>query len=578
MPARALDHLEDQQALRDLAEVLVKMEPLERARFIRGLLPQQRRVVERAVAYRFQAGWRADPLSMAQHLQGVEERKPWAYVKLLSRKFVEAFTGVDPRQLWSMPSQYGKTTNLVTDGVPWALSMNPRLRIMYVSYDADKAVEEGGKARDLIQANESELGIKLKADRKARGMWRTEAGGGLYCVGVHGGIVGWPADAMLGDDLVAGWQKAHSETERDAVWAVYTSQMRLRLQHRSNPVILAGTRWHMDDPIGRVLEGRTGEDWTYVRLPARAEPYDPSSMDPLLHTPDPLGRAVGEVIEPERFDDAEVQARAQGLGSYLAAGLEQQRPAPEEGNDIKRAWFQLVSSLPPTYSDALTSWDMKLKDKESGDFVVGQVWARLAAELYVLDEFRGQWDQATVANAIALSQVRYPWVRRHVVENTGNGPEVMAALRKAEPAYEVTADMAAKLGMTETERQGVEALRRRGLMGLLPENPKGDKRVRMRAQVPIVEAGHVHILATASWLPGYLEEMAAFPNGTYDDRVDATSQALKRLAQGGAMFETPPTQSTPAGPLPSPAMPRRPAVAGMTVPGRRRGLSHPLPD
>lgn len=69
-----------------------------------------------------------------------------------------------------------------------------------------------------------------------------------------------------------------------------------------------------------------------------------------------------------------------------------------------------------------------------------------------------------------------------------------------------------------------------------------------------------------------------FANGVLVHNCDETSQALKRLAQGGAAFETPPAQSTPSAPS-SPAIPRRPAAGGMAVPGRRRvGLSHPIPE
>ena len=42
-----------------------------------------------------------------------------------------------------------------------------------------------------------------------------------------------------------------------------------------------------------------------------------------------------------------------------------------------RSWFRQEENLPTNPDDALVSWDPKLKDKESGDYVVGQCWWRV---------------------------------------------------------------------------------------------------------------------------------------------------------------------------------------------------------
>jgi predicted phage terminase large subunit-like protein len=102
--------------------------------------------------------------------------------------------------------------------------------------------------------------------------------------------------------------------------------------------------------------------------------------------------------------------------------------------------------------------------------------------------------------------------------------------------------MAGRLGILEHERAGVEEIVRRGLEGVVPVTPKGSKVVRARAVIPLLEAGNVHVTARASWLPGYLEEAAQFPNGEHDDQVDAFSQAVSRLSARGK----PATATSPA--------------------------------
>jgi predicted phage terminase large subunit-like protein len=43
---------------------------------------------------------------------------------------------------------------------------------------------------------------------------------------------------------------------------------------------------------------------------------------------------------------------------------------------------------------------------------------------------------------------------------------------------------------------------------------------------PGIENGFVHLPQAAPWLAEYLHELAVFPNGRFDDQVDATDQFL----------------------------------------------------
>ena len=66
--------------------------------------------------------------------------------------------------------------------------------------------------------------------------------------------------------------------------------------------------------------------------------------------------------------------------------------------------------------------------------------------------------------------------------------------------------------------------------GILAVTPQGGKVARATAVSPMIEAGnvclpHPHI---APWVNDFIEECAAFPNGTHDDQVDSMTQALMR--------------------------------------------------
>lgn len=520
--------------------VLEAMSEDQRAAYLRAV-PEVAELVERVFASRRSVGYRTHPASLASHLDPSYRR--WGYIELLSQSFADAFHGIDTKQIWNMPSQYGKTTLLMM-GVVWALDADPTRRIMYVSYDVHKAVKDAGDARDFAEKHAEHLSFRLKRDRRARGTWQTEQGGGLYATGINGGITGYPADALLLDDLLKGWQAAHSQGQRDFVWDVYRAQLRLRIQSLMTPLLVVGTRWHELDHFRKLAanEDAMGDQWKIVRLATIAEPADPTNTDPLLRGADPLGREPGQILEPERFPAAEVRARHIALGSYLTAAMEQQRPAPEEGSEIKRAWFKLAEQMPPKADAWLSSWDMKLKDKEAGDFNVGQVWCRTGTDYWLMDQVRGQWGQALTRVAVALMAVRWPQCKRHVIESAGFGPEVMQQLREPAKGYVVSDEIAGELGMTVEERAKVQALIRRGVTGLVPQAVKGSKSVRARAVAPMIEAGNVHLPANAGFTTQLLDECAAFGGGSgaHDDQVDAMSQALSRLSRSRASVQPPP--------------------------------------
>ena len=76
------------------------------------------------------------------------------------------------------------------------------------------------------------------------------------------------------------------------------------------------TRWHHGDLAGRRLAEMEsgGEQWEVLKLPALAEEGDP------------LGRAAGEPLWPERYDKKALEDLRKTLGSFLFSAIYQQSP------------------------------------------------------------------------------------------------------------------------------------------------------------------------------------------------------------------------------------------------------------
>lgn len=530
------------------------MDDDELSEYLAGCSPEEKFRAMEAITFDEQAGedWRRTPTTMAHHLTNGTWRL-WKYATLLGEKFADAVEGRSIRQIWTLPPRYGKSKYASQWGPAWMLDRYPDRRIILNSYGDMLAMENAFEVRKILREHRGVMRAQLQRDRQERKRFMTTEGGGVLAAGYNSAVTGFGAHGLVGDDLFKNWQEAHSATIRQAVDDAVRSVMTSRLDFEESFAIIAMTRWHENDIVGRLVDrmvNETGEQWEVVRIPELAEVYDPQSRDPLLRIPDPLGRSPGEPIEPERYSLRSIRRKHLAAGSYLTAAMYQGRPAPEEGGEVKRAWFNTVSQLPPAYDQELTSWDMKLKDKESGSFVVGQYWGRTGSQFWFADQLRGQWNQATTECAIVLLSVRHPTCTRHVIENTGNGPEVMVSLRSARPNYTVSKEVADALGMTPEEKAAVEVIRRRGMVGIIGNTPKGPKTVRMRAVSPTIEGGYVNVLESAVFLGIYLDEVAAFPNGANDDQVDATSQALSKLTRGtGAKSVPPPSGTLPKAPI-----------------------------
>jgi predicted phage terminase large subunit-like protein len=166
--------------------------------------------------------------------------------------------------------------------------------------------------------------------------------------------------------------------------------------------------------------------------------------------------------------------------------------------------------LPATFDEQAQSWDCAVTG--TGDYVVGLVVGRAGLGRYILDRARGRHDMAATLEAVRDLSAAWPGAYLKLVENKANGPAVVRLL------YEE-------------------------LAGLVEVNPDGGKLVRARACQPQIESGHVYLPhpALAPWVQEFIDECAAFPNGTYDDQVDALTQLLIRW-QG--LTNAPPAKRT----------------------------------
>jgi predicted phage terminase large subunit-like protein len=144
--------------------------------------------------------------------------------------------------------------------------------------------------------------------------------------------------------------------------------------------------------------------------------------------------------------------------------------------------------------------DCSFKGTGDVDYVVIQAWGKRGADRYLLDEFRKRMNFPETKAAFNAMVAKWPAATVKVVEAKANGQAIIDSLR-----HEIS--------------------------GIIPFSPTDSKEARAHAVSPEVEAGNCYLPDPSynPWVSEFIEELAAFPNANYDDRVDAFTQAMLRI-------------------------------------------------
>jgi predicted phage terminase large subunit-like protein len=447
------------------------------------------------------------------------------HLDLLNRKLCRVAAGKIKRLLISMPPRHGKSEMVSRYFPAWFLGTFPHKRVILTSYEADFARTWGAKVRDLLLEHGPDyFGVRVSPGSTAADRWGIEGhDGGMVTAGVGGPITGKGADLAILDDPVKNAEEANSETIRQKTWEWLMSTLYTRLEP-GGAIVVFHTRWNEDDAAGRLIalsESGAGEPWDMLNLPALAEEGDP------------LGRAPGEPLWPERFDVAELEQIRQTIGEYWWSALYQGRPSPPGGIMFRMDWLLPPVEAAPASVPALRYWD-KAGTQDGGAFTAGVKMVRSRDGLYyITDVERGQWSAGEREKVI-----------RHTAEQDGKAVAVWVEQEPGSGGKESAANTVLNLAGWDVHAEPVT----------------GDKVVRARPLAAQAEAGNVRIVRDTPekrWNKPLIDEMVAFPNGKFKDQVDASSGAFNKLAlvpRPGPAASAP--RLAPAMSVARPSMPR----------------------
>lgn len=428
--------------------------------------------------------------------------------KLILREMQRCMETPYGRLMIMAPPGSAKSTYATVVGPTWFLGTEKNRKVILATYGDDLARKHGRRTRQLLKAEETRgvLQTGLLTDSRAVDCFTLENGSEYISGGILSGMTGNRCHGLIIDDPVKGRKEADSDATQKATWEAYDDDLKTRLIP-GGWIVIIQTRWNENDLCGKILpadwsgesgdiECRDGNTWRVVCL--QAECQHPDS--------DPLGRAAGEMLWPEWFDER--HWKQYRLNRRTWSSLYQQVPAPAEGILFRKDDMAIydLRDLPEDIR-IIGAGDCAVTPEDAGgkpdwtEFGIAGIAPDGA--LYLLDWWRGQVDASV-------------WVERQI--------DMMA---RWSPLcwYAETGIIRRAMEMTIRRRMA-----QRGVNCRLEYLPAVDNK-EANAQAAIALAGMGKIFwPRAAWVAELQRQVLVFPAGSPDDGVDT----LGLLGRGAA--------------------------------------------
>jgi predicted phage terminase large subunit-like protein len=311
---------------------------------------------------------------MSQHLQ------------LFYEEFVK---GNRPKLAICSPPQHGKSSAVV-DFIAWVSGKDPSLRSIFASFSKRLGVRANLSLQRIYASpryqlifpntriNTVGLPDTFGATRNREIIEFVGTTGSFRNTTVRGSINGESLDLAVIDDPVKGREAANSKANRESTWDWFTNDFLTRFDDKA-AMLFVMTRWHLDDPLGRLMENK--DAIKVVSYPAIA-------------VEDETFRKKGEPLFPELKSLDFLKGISKILSLAYWEALYQQNPRVMEGKIINDTLFRLYSGVPSVrLTERKIFADTAQKTNEANDYSVFQCWGiGEDGNLYLLDQLRGKWE------------------------------------------------------------------------------------------------------------------------------------------------------------------------------------------
>ncbi|MGL4757305.1 MAG: phage terminase large subunit [Aeromonadaceae bacterium] len=433
--------------------------------------------------------------------------------------FDDFVAGKRPKLVIQAPPQHGKSVQIV-EFLAWLLGRIGDTRCIYTSFSERLGIRANLSIQRMMGSakykevfpntripEKNSVTISGQKLRNREIVELLNGDGYFRNTTVRGSITGESLDLGIIDDPIRGRADANSDAVRNAAWDWFTDDFFTRFSEEAGLLAIL-TRWHVDDPIGRLIKA----DSTVKVL-----------SYPAIATHDDANRKAGEALFPEHKSLEFLMERKKVMPAANFEALYQQNPVVSGGEMFKDDWWGEYNDLltPPEFAYRMIFADTAMKAGQENDFSVFQLWGYFGGGesrgnvwpegIYLLDQIRGKWE------APELLRVAKKFHDKHV------DPNNIGYLRGMR-----IEDKASGTGLIQTlPSLGVSVTG-------IPRSK--DKVSRANDVLHHVESGRVHLPKNKPWLAEYRAEFIQFPMGVHDDQVDPTIDAINEMLGGAASW------------------------------------------
>ena len=436
-----------------------------------------------------------DLLFFARYLFKENHKKSFIvsqHFKEIANTLQKVYSGEIKRLIINMPPRYGKTELAIKIFIAWCLAKVPESKFIHLSYSDSLALDNSSQTKEYIQSDSYQKlwSMNLKKDAQSKSKWFNDFGGGVYATSAGGAITGFGAGgtdennfggAIIIDDPLKP-DDAFSDVKRKAVNERYNNTIRSRVNSRETPVIVIMQRLHEEDLSGYLLDGGSGEDWHHLCLPALDEENKP------------LWEQKHSFVELEQIRQAD---------RYTFAGQYMQTPAPDEGGEWKKEWFEIVDKS--TIPLSSLRWELIIDGaytKNTANDPTGfQIGAKHGNDYIILSSTDRYMELPELLKHIPIYISSFNVnIGLILIEPKASGKSLEQMIRN-------------QTGLNVTE--------------IKTEFVNNSKVENVRACSNFIEGGRVKLIK-GSWNDAFLKQVGTFPNAKHDEHIDLTCYGIER--------------------------------------------------
>ena len=300
---------------------------------------------------------------------------------------------IRPKLVIQSPPQHGKSIQII-DFISWVSGLNPDLRTIYGSYSERLGVRANLKLQKIYDSpvykeifpntrinSSNVVTISGQTLRNREIIEYAGRNGYFRNTTVRGSITGESLDLGIIDDPIKGRSEANSSVVRESTWDWFTDDFFSRFSESAGMLMIL-TRWHVDDPVGRMEE--KFPDLKIVSYPAIA-------------TQNEKHRKIGEALFPELKSLEFLLERKSLMSPANFNSLYQQSPTAEKGELFSDDMFD-VGPVPPKQDYSYITVDTAYKEKQTNDYHVF-LGAKIVGEQIYIDKIFRKRIKAEVAES-----------------------------------------------------------------------------------------------------------------------------------------------------------------------------------